>query len=399
MCSDVIEHLLDPLPLVRSLVRLSQRAPFVVVSTPDRERARGLLHMGPPCNLAHVREWTLGELGRLFAQEGLVSPYLGYTRNTDQHRYKSTCLLLAGRQALGVATSTTDAVAAYTPKRTLAIVSCYNDVDVIASCYAHLRAQGIAVWFVDNWSTDGTYAWLTELQQRDPQGCVGLERYPAQGPSAHYDWHGILTRKAQIAAEADFDWFIHHDSDELRHAPMAGMTLAEAIARVDALGYNAIDHTVIDFRPTDAGYRPGAPLAGQFHHFEFGRRPGHFLQIKAFKKQSESVDLATSGGQAADFAGRKVYPLKFLLAHYSLRSPALAARKLLMHRAPRVAKERARYGWHVQVEQMLEQVHQRNFVWPAHDLLNYNPHQFAAEYLVERLSGLDLVDDAGPSPH
>jgi len=65
MCSDVIEHLVDPDALISFVKSIESR--YVLFSTPDREvLARhekwNAPALGPPLNPAHVREWTSDEL-------------------------------------------------------------------------------------------------------------------------------------------------------------------------------------------------------------------------------------------------------------------------------------------------------------------------------------------------
>ena len=62
ICSDVIEHLVDPDELLNYIKTISFR--YLVLSTPDR----GLIHkpgtksyFGPPRNPTHIREWTFAE--------------------------------------------------------------------------------------------------------------------------------------------------------------------------------------------------------------------------------------------------------------------------------------------------------------------------------------------------
>lgn len=62
ICADVIEHLQHPLWLLGRLIDLALDGNIVIVTTPDRELSHGENHMGPPPNLAHVREWNMCEL-------------------------------------------------------------------------------------------------------------------------------------------------------------------------------------------------------------------------------------------------------------------------------------------------------------------------------------------------
>jgi 2-polyprenyl-3-methyl-5-hydroxy-6-metoxy-1,4-benzoquinol methylase len=90
VCADVIEHLVDPLPLLRNLHACADRGACVVLSTPERELVRGQWDKGPPFNRAHVREWTIGELRALLEHVGFDVAFLGLTANTSLKREFST---------------------------------------------------------------------------------------------------------------------------------------------------------------------------------------------------------------------------------------------------------------------------------------------------------------------
>jgi len=69
ICSDVIEHLVDPDELLAYIKGI--RYKYLVLSTPDR----GLIYRpwhkgyyGPPANKAHIREWNYKEFGEYIAQ-------------------------------------------------------------------------------------------------------------------------------------------------------------------------------------------------------------------------------------------------------------------------------------------------------------------------------------------
>ena len=61
VCADVVEHLLDPDPMLGLIGRLSHEGTLVVMSTPDRARLRGRGCMASE-KPEHVREWAEGEL-------------------------------------------------------------------------------------------------------------------------------------------------------------------------------------------------------------------------------------------------------------------------------------------------------------------------------------------------
>ena len=62
ICSDVIEHLVDPDELIDFLAKIKFR--YLVLSSPARDLMHKRWHplyYGPPVNKAHVREWTQHE--------------------------------------------------------------------------------------------------------------------------------------------------------------------------------------------------------------------------------------------------------------------------------------------------------------------------------------------------
>ena len=69
ICSDVIEHVINPDELMGFLVSLARK--WLVISTPDRGRAYSRLsrfQLGPPANWHHTREWTFSEFRRYVRQ-------------------------------------------------------------------------------------------------------------------------------------------------------------------------------------------------------------------------------------------------------------------------------------------------------------------------------------------
>lgn len=70
ICSDVIEHIVDPSNLIKFL--LSIDAKYYIISTPCRDvlvKYHGYNPYGPPKNKCHVREWTMDELKLYLSQE------------------------------------------------------------------------------------------------------------------------------------------------------------------------------------------------------------------------------------------------------------------------------------------------------------------------------------------
>lgn len=230
----------------------------------------------------------------------------------------------------------------------IALLAVRDEADIIVPAVEHLIAQGAQVYVIDDGSTDGTAAALAPLLGR---GVLRIERFPeesgiAPAAAAARPWECLLRRKEQLARELEADWFIHHDADEFRESPWDNLTLAAGLARVDRLGYNAVDFAVLNFPPVTDDYRAGADLALLFPYCEPATDLDR-LQVKCWKKQPE-INLVSSGGHDPAFPGRRVFPVRFLCRHYPLRGREQAARKIRARRA-RFAPEHDR-GWHRQYD-------------------------------------------------
>jgi glycosyltransferase involved in cell wall biosynthesis len=268
--------------------------------------------------------------------------------------------------------------------KVVALMHVFNEGDMLGETIRHLIDQGVSVHIIDNWSTDESW----EIAGSFPENQVSRERFPLEGPSEHYEWYKQLEYSEQLAATLPYDWFIHYDADELRYSPWKGVSLKNAIGFIDRLGYNAIDFTVLDFRYTQENDQVKAGYEKNITWFEFGKRPGHFLQVKAWKKQAVAIELKNSGGHNAQFPGRKLYPVKFLTKHYSLRSREQAERKLVLHRLPRVQKELSERNWHHHIN---TQIDQQAAGWDRKDLVEWIDDKFEKDFLLERISGVGIV--------
>lgn len=227
--------------------------------------------------------------------------------------------------------------------RVVALISAYNEEDIIVPCLKYLIKQGVEVYLLDNWSTDSTVELASEFLGK---GLLAIEKFPHGRPSSHYVWTDILSRMEQLTREIVADWFVFQDVDEIRSSPWPGLSLRDAILKVDREGFNCIDHTVITFHPIDNDFRGGDDFEAYFKYFEFSDRPGQFLEIKAWKNLRRRISLSKSGGHEVRFAGRRTYPHRFLLKHYPVRSQAHGEKKIFRDRKPRWLAEERFNGWH-----------------------------------------------------
>ena len=95
ICSDLIEHLINPVPflrLIRNLLR--QGVTAVIFSTPERDLTRGEGDNGPPENPCHVREWNSAEFKALLKWAGFELIHFGLTRSSDAEPDEKTILAI-----------------------------------------------------------------------------------------------------------------------------------------------------------------------------------------------------------------------------------------------------------------------------------------------------------------
>jgi len=194
--------------------------------------------------------------------------------------------------------------------RALAIIATYNEERFIGGCLEHLFSQGVEAYLCDNQSTDGT----VEIARRYlGAGLRGIEQIPRDGT---YRWRRILHRKEELASELSADWFLHLDADEVPLPPRSGQTLAEALAEVDAAGYNAVDFSEFAFVPTREAPDHDHPDYRRTMRWYYPFAPGAHHRVIAWKRQAQPVDLASSGGHLVGFSERRIAPRQFRLLHY-----------------------------------------------------------------------------------
>jgi glycosyltransferase involved in cell wall biosynthesis len=221
--------------------------------------------------------------------------------------------------------------------RVLALIATYNEERFIGGCLEHLFAQGVEAYLCDNQSTDRT----VDIAARYLGGGLrGIEEIPRDGT---FHWRRILQRKEALAAELDADWFLHLDADEVPLPPRSDQTLAEALAEVDAYGYNVVEFSELTFVPTRE--------APDHDHADFRRTmrwyypfaPTSLHLVRAWKRQEQPVDLATTGGHIVSFHAWRLWPQRFRLRHYIFLSREQAVRKYV---GKVYDPEELRDGWH-----------------------------------------------------
>lgn len=222
--------------------------------------------------------------------------------------------------------------------RVIALMTAYNEERFIAGCLEHLFDQGVETYLIDNGSTDRT----AEIAERYlGRGLIGVEKFPRV--EGTYKWAPLLRRKEELAASLEADWFMHADPDEIRIAPRPELTLAEAFADVGKKGYNAVNFVEFTFIPTREEPDHDHPdfVRTMRHYYPFMRN--FPFQVKAWKKQSDRVNLVHSGGHRVRFPDFRLYPEPFKMRHYPYLSvPHIVSKYLDKKYDPEELKK----GWH-----------------------------------------------------
>ncbi len=262
----------------------------------------------------------------------------------------------------------------------LAIISSFNEEDVIYHVIKDLIDNGVDVYLIDNCSTDKT---VDKAKKLLGKGLIHIETFPDDAEYSvrakkEYLWHLILQRKQQIAMQSEADWIIHADADEFRESPFPNTSLSEGIAFVDKLGYNAINFSLYNFRPIDNSFPPFEDVRKYLTYYEPGRWFDH-NQIKAWKNTKQKIDLVTSGGHSISFADRNIFPIPFLLRHYPIRSEQHGYKKVMQDRAARFAEEERAAGWHVQYDEFIQG--EKKYLWDVNELILFNSHEIRESLL------------------
>jgi hypothetical protein len=230
----------------------------------------------------------------------------------------------------------------------IALISAFNEGDIISKVIGHLVENGILVYLLDNHSSDDTFEQAAEWLGK---GLLHIEPFPqCSGEAGKFDWTGILHRKAELASELRADWFIHHDADEIRESPWPGLNLKEAIRWVDTLDYNCVNFRVLNFPPLNNDFKQGDDPRTHFTHYEAAADFDE-VQLKCWKS-GVPISLVQFGGHEVVFEGRRIFPIPFLLRHYPVRSQPHGVRKIFLDRRNRFVEDERERGWHRQYDAM-----------------------------------------------
>lgn len=199
--------------------------------------------------------------------------------------------------------------------RVVALMTVRNEELYLERCLNHLYQQGIETCLIDNGSTDRTLEIAHDFLNR---GVCRIESFPFNGT---FELTKILENEEKLATEIDADWFIHHDADEIRQAPLPYKNLREGIEDAERQGYNAINFDEFVFLPTndDECFTQKNYVEEMKYYYFF--EPSSLHRLNAWKKQPH-INLAINAGHRVEFAERRIFPVSFILRHYIVLSLA-----------------------------------------------------------------------------
>jgi glycosyltransferase involved in cell wall biosynthesis len=219
----------------------------------------------------------------------------------------------------------------------VALLAIRNEALYLEKCLEHLYQQGINTCVIDNNSTDNSLDIAKSFINR---GVIQIENLPFEG---YFDLIKQLKIKEKLASEINANWFIHHDADEIREAPIIFANLYQAILAADKSGYDAINFDEFVFIPLDENERNEGKDFVKIMKYYYFFEPYPLRRVNAWKKNSSPVNLVDSGGHSVNFLGRKIFPENFILRHYI----ALSLRHLDSKYSQRVHhEEEVKLGWH-----------------------------------------------------
>lgn len=220
--------------------------------------------------------------------------------------------------------------------RAVAIIAGRNAEVHISRCLQQWISDECSVVFIDHDSDDRTVDIAKSYLGR---GLLSIERSPWTGVFSLRDQ---LLRKDEIARQLDTDWIIHADADEWHCSPWNGMTMLEAIERVDAEGFNCIQFDEMTFVPwpDEDFYHPNYHRE-MLWYYAFEPFTPHLM--RAWRRTIEPNNVGSGGHMLTASVPLSPHPTHFTLRHYIVLSFNHACRKYIGR--PYDPQELA-IGWH-----------------------------------------------------
>lgn len=232
----------------------------------------------------------------------------------------------------------------------------YNEIDILPYLLDYYKSQGIDVFIFDNFSDDGTWEYLLEHK-------IDCGRLPSDGK---FSLVQFILKMQMIWHSFKPDWCIYLDADEF---PLTFQfpTLKAFIEARDALGFNVIKQTRVNFRPTGTeDFNKGDPLKIYRYYFINWPTGNWNTDCERIFKYSPKIDALTYAGHKVKFPNRNLSPetLANPIFHYTIRKNAKEKIHRLYLRRNRDT-ETSKMGWNTHYKQFVQD---NKWIWDPKEL-------------------------------
>ena len=235
-----------------------------------------------------------------------------------------------------------------------AILAIRNEEAYLANCLRHLMRNGVRFAIIDQESTDAS----AEIYRR-AEFAPGLVQVTKMPFARAFSLADQLREKMTMAESIETDWLVHLDADEIMHSFRPDETLADAIGRLAAGGWNAINFDEFVFLPLERDYVANAPGDQPMPHYYFFQ-PSFPRLVRAWRK-ADGV-APTGGGHGLAGPDLRLSPETLAVRHYIVLNQAHAFKK---YPTRRFSPAEVAAGWHInRIGHPME-----SFVFPAAERL------------------------------
>jgi len=195
----------------------------------------------------------------------------------------------------------------------------FNTSDFIGEVIENILSHQLDLVILDNGSTDGTYEICKKYSNQNNVKLLQIK-------DDSMEWFRILKILYDMALLESPDWVIRIDNDEIFESGIKGVSLRDAIIKVDSEGYNTIHFDWFEFFLTDDDNESKVKVAERMKYYSW---QNDFL-YRAWKVVP-GVAPEFGWGQIPVFPKYqkyKIYPRKFVARHYRYRSIEQAKEKI-----------------------------------------------------------------------
>jgi glycosyltransferase involved in cell wall biosynthesis len=217
----------------------------------------------------------------------------------------------------------------------LGLMAVFNEADILDQSLKYHIDNGFEFLVLDNGSTDDSRAIAESYVGR---GVIAVRKVVTET----YRWGYLLDTLLEWSEAFAPRWCFLVDADTFLEPPRHGQRLVQAVADVEAQGCNVINCDHFEFWPTGEERADVIDVRQRLNYYTWAddRQEKGWLACPGTRN-------SRLGGHEVDFPAsviKRVYPEKFVLRHYRIRSYEHGMRKVFSERLPRFAGEPS--NWH-----------------------------------------------------